>query len=192
MHSDHGRKSAVYDQIRRSVEDTREQNGPTVSFDELIERRDQLNRVVRLLHAEQPLLGRTVFEVQGEFAQLQTLPWVNLPFDNIADLSAGRLARINEIIGRIERRPDEFRDHRTSRWLPLRVEYRSLQLADEIHADMDAASDAITELRKGTDNGHEFQAQFHWHLKDLGIDHVYEVVPKLASGRIKGRQVPSH
>jgi len=24
-----------------------------------------------------------------------------------------------------------------------------------------------------TDNGHEFQARFHWHLLDLGIDHVY-------------------
>ena len=156
LHSDRGRKSAVYDQIRRSVEDTREQNGPTVSFDELIERRDQLNRVVRLLHAEQPLLGRTVFEVQGEFSQLQTLPWVNFPFDNIAALSAERLARINEITGRIERRPDEFRDHRTSRWLPLRVEYRSLQLADEIRADMDAVADAITELRKGTDAEREW------------------------------------
>ena len=156
LHSDRGRKNAVYDQIRRSVEDTREQNGPTVSFDELIERRDQLNRVVRLLHDEQPLLGRTVFEVQGEFAQLQTLPWVNFPFDNIAALSAERLARINEITSRIERRPDEFRDHRTSRWLPLRVEYRSLQLADEIRADMDAVADAITELRKGTDAEREW------------------------------------
>lgn len=156
LHSNRGRKSAVYDQIRRSVEDTQEQNGPTISFDELIERRDQLNRIVRLLHAEQPLLGRTIFEIQGEFAQLQTLPWVNFPFANIADLSAGRLARINEITGRIERRPAEFRDHRTSRWLPLRVEYRSLQLADEIRADMDALADAITELRKGTDAEREW------------------------------------
>jgi hypothetical protein len=24
-----------------------------------------------------------------------------------------------------------------------------------------------------TDNGHEFQAKFHWHLADLGIRHVY-------------------
>lgn len=24
-----------------------------------------------------------------------------------------------------------------------------------------------------TDNGHEFQAQFHWHVEDLGIGHVY-------------------
>ena len=24
-----------------------------------------------------------------------------------------------------------------------------------------------------TDNGHEFQAKFHWHLMDLGISHAY-------------------
>jgi transposase InsO family protein len=24
-----------------------------------------------------------------------------------------------------------------------------------------------------TDRGHEFQAQFHWHVEDLGIRHVY-------------------
>ena len=24
-----------------------------------------------------------------------------------------------------------------------------------------------------TDNGHEFQSRFHWHVEDLGIRHVY-------------------
>jgi transposase InsO family protein len=29
----------------------------------------------------------------------------------------------------------------------------------------------IREVR--TDNGHEFQAKFHWHVEDLGIRHAY-------------------
>ena len=29
----------------------------------------------------------------------------------------------------------------------------------------------IREIR--TDNGHEFQAKFHWHVKDKGIRHAY-------------------
>ena len=29
----------------------------------------------------------------------------------------------------------------------------------------------IREIR--TDNGHEFQAKFHWHVEDLGIRHAY-------------------
>ena len=29
----------------------------------------------------------------------------------------------------------------------------------------------INEIR--TDNGHEFQAKFHWHVEDKGIRHAY-------------------
>ena len=35
-----------------------------------------------------------------------------------------------------------------------------------------------------TDNGHEFQARFHWHLLDLGIQHVYI---KKATPRLNGK-----
>jgi hypothetical protein len=30
-----------------------------------------------------------------------------------------------------------------------------------------------------TDNGHEFQAQFHWHCDDLVVRHVYIKKPVL-------------
>ena len=40
-----------------------------------------------------------------------------------------------------------------------------------------------------TDNGHEFQARFHWHLKDLGIEHVY-IKPR--SPRLNGKVERSH
>jgi transposase InsO family protein len=40
-----------------------------------------------------------------------------------------------------------------------------------------------------TDNGHEFQAQFHWHLSDLGILHVY-IKPR--TPRLNGKVERSH
>lgn len=40
-----------------------------------------------------------------------------------------------------------------------------------------------------TDNGHEFQAQFHWHCQDLGIRHVYI---KKASPHLNGKVERSH
>ena len=40
-----------------------------------------------------------------------------------------------------------------------------------------------------TDNGHEFQARFHWHLKDLAIEHVY-IKPR--SPRLNGNVEGSH
>ena len=40
-----------------------------------------------------------------------------------------------------------------------------------------------------TDNGHEFQAKFHWHIKDLGLEHVYI---KPHSPRLNGKVERSH
>ena len=40
-----------------------------------------------------------------------------------------------------------------------------------------------------TDNGHEFQAEFHWHLADLGIRHVH-ITPR--TPRLNGKVERSH
>lgn len=40
-----------------------------------------------------------------------------------------------------------------------------------------------------TDNGHEFQAQFHWHCEDIGMTHVYI---KKASPHVYGKIESSH
>ena len=40
-----------------------------------------------------------------------------------------------------------------------------------------------------TDRGHEFQAQFHWHLADRGIRHVY-IKPR--TPRLNGKVERSH
>jgi transposase InsO family protein len=40
-----------------------------------------------------------------------------------------------------------------------------------------------------TDNGHEFQAKFHWHLADVGINHVY-IKPR--TPRLNGKVERSH
>ncbi len=44
-------------------------------------------------------------------------------------------------------------------------------------------------LRIQTDNGSEFQAQFHWHVLDRGIEHVYI---KPATPRLNGKVERSH
>ena len=40
-----------------------------------------------------------------------------------------------------------------------------------------------------TDNGHEFQAKFHWHVEDMGIRHVYI---KPGTPRLNGKVERSH
>jgi transposase InsO family protein len=45
----------------------------------------------------------------------------------------------------------------------------------------------IREIR--TDNGHEFQAKFHWHVEDLGIRHTYI---KRGTPQLNGKVERSH
>ncbi len=45
----------------------------------------------------------------------------------------------------------------------------------------------IKEIR--TDNGHEFQAKFHWHVEDFGIRHVYI---KRGTPQLNGKVERSH
>ena len=40
-----------------------------------------------------------------------------------------------------------------------------------------------------TDNGHEFQAKFHWHLEDMGVRHAY-IKPR--TPRLNGKVDRSH
>ena len=40
-----------------------------------------------------------------------------------------------------------------------------------------------------TDNGHEFQAKFHWHLEDMGVRHTY-IKPR--TPRLNGKVERSH
>jgi hypothetical protein len=58
---------------------------------------------------------------------------------------------------------------------------------DFINTIIDKFPFRIREVR--TDNGHEFQAQFHWHVEDLGIRHAYI---KPASPQLNGKVERSH
>jgi transposase InsO family protein len=40
-----------------------------------------------------------------------------------------------------------------------------------------------------TDNGHEFQPKFHWHVEDLGIRRIYD---RLRSSTLNGKVERSH
>ena len=148
LHSDRGRKSQVYAQLRSSLSDAREGVAGTVSVDELIEHRDRLNRVVRSLHVRRDPLGLSVYDVQGRFAQLRDLPrFEQFDVPAVASLTPEWIRSAQSEAQRVARRPDEFRDHATSRWRPLRAPQPSLQLAELIREDMDVVQSAVDSLR---------------------------------------------
>ena len=67
---------------------------------------------------------------------------------------------------------------------PRHTQKNTMQFLDRV---IDTFPFRIHTLR--TDRGHEFQAQFHWHLADRGIRHVY-IKPR--TPRLNGKGERSH
>ena len=157
LHSDRGRKSEVYRQLNSAVNDDRARLAASVSIDDLVARRDLLNRVVRLLHERREPLGKSIHEVQGLFAQVRHLPRLEeAQPPPTSELTSEWIREAERVTERIARRPEEFRYHYSSRWIPLRTAQPSLQLADLIRGDMSAVQAAIDAVRS------EANALSHW------------------------------
>ena len=149
LHSDRGRRTEVYQQLRRSLDEEFDGAASGDSSADLGGRRRLLNRATRLLHEKQAPLGLSVFEVQGHFARLRH----NLRFEALAPPPAGQLTqqwlqRADDAAKRIALRPREFTEHHLSPWRALRTPQRSLQLTDLIRDDMQTVVAAIEELRE--------------------------------------------
>ncbi len=148
LHSDRARKSEVYRQLNAAVGDERTQLNVNLPIDELVEQRDRLNRVVRLLHERREPLGMSVYEVQGLLSKYNHHPSLDsFTSPPVSELTGSWIREAEEVANRIARRPEEFRVHHDSRWLPLRVPQPSLQLADRIRQDMAAVRLAVDTLR---------------------------------------------
>lgn len=73
------------------------------------------------------------------------------------------------------------------RALKIYVKHNQANAIDFINSVIEKFQFRIREVR--TDNGHEFQAKFHWHVEDQGIRHAY-IRP--ASPQLNGKVERSH
>ena len=182
LHSERGKKSSVYDQLRESLTRPRSSDTRQFPFEELESKREYLNRVVRALHRTREPLGRTIFQIHGKFAellgQLRDIPPVDFIVPKIDELDQESLAAIIEPCDRIARRQDEFETHTTNRWMSLTERQPSIQLSDAIRTDMDTVRQAIGTTREKVSPHSEWldlsppaSGEQALHLVDL-IDHL--------------------
>ena len=73
------------------------------------------------------------------------------------------------------------------RALKIYTKHTQANAIDFVNHVIDKFPFRIKEIR--TDNGHEFQAKFHWHVEDLGIRHAYI---KPSSPQLNGKVERSH
>jgi len=73
------------------------------------------------------------------------------------------------------------------RALKVYEKHNQVSAIDFVNHIIDKFPFRIREIR--TDNGHEFQAKFHWHVEDLGIRHAYI---KRGTPQLNGKVERSH
>ena len=138
MHSERGGKASVYEQLRQIVEDQKLVDSREFDYRALSRLRDSLNQAVRALHRRREPLGMTVYQMHGRLAELRDKPNAGFDIKDIENLDPDLLGHIRSASDRIAQRPQEFREHRTSRWHVLKAAEPSLELANSIRSDMDA------------------------------------------------------
>ncbi len=147
LHSRAASKASVYEQLRASLDDPREDRNSNISYDNLKNYRSHLNEYTRALHRIRNPLEKTVFNVQGEFAKIRDHPTVEFKVGDIAQLSKKELEAIERSCERIVSRTDEFREHYTSRWVPLKDMPSSLDLHWQIAKEVEHVAEYVKRIR---------------------------------------------
>ncbi len=152
LHSERGRKTNVYEQLRQSIDDPRLVDASRFDYAELEELRHKLNATVRALHERREPLGDTAFRMHARLAASHRAPSAAFEVANVEGLSAARFESILDSARRIAQYSRPFRELATSHWRALRQDEPSLGLAGDIRADMAALGDAAQALTRAAAN----------------------------------------
>lgn len=153
LHSERGKKSNVYEQLRAALEDPKSVSRAEFDFDSLLATRVQLNTYVRALHERRMPLGQTVYRMHGRLARLRAVPDVPFTVDDAGDLDDARIREVTRLAVRLAQRRVEFAEHFTSLWLSLRDNSNPVSLSDALRlvaragqSQLERTQDAAREL----------------------------------------------
>ena len=149
MHSDRARKSSVYEQLRKSIDDECLRHDSGFRREKLDASLAKLNGMVRGLHETRNPLGQSVYQVHGEYAHLRDLPMIEFPVPNAVDLDEAKLDAITALATSIARQPEGFRDLLTTRWAALKVSASAIGIADQVRLDANKALKIVQRTRQG-------------------------------------------
>jgi len=169
LHSERGNKTSVYNQLRQSVDDQRIVRRAGFDYETLAERREQLNKIVRIIHQIREPLGKTVFQIHGRFAAIRDVPDAPLKIRDIENLNLSRLSSILEAANRLCLKPREFREHYTSHWKCIKEGIPTLELANKIRHDMKELESAILLAKSAKDNSELLGIHFLNNIESIAI-----------------------
>ncbi len=103
LHSHSANKKEVITELGRTLMLARTQitERAEVPLDQLLEQRAALNQVIGALHTERLPLGRTIYQVHGEVARLESAPDLSFPLAQAGNKTPADLRRYHELIAQL-------------------------------------------------------------------------------------------
>lgn len=148
LHSSKANKQEVVAELKRCL-DEQLINGklPSVhDFEKLKQLRYQLNEYVTALHTKQPMLQKSAYEVLGELASLQKVPFVQVGLPNPASLTPQKMHEYEEMMTHlktvwqvVEEAEFPWRGYRGNRY--------NLEIRSELTSQLDQIISIINSLR---------------------------------------------
>lgn len=173
LHSDRGKKANVYAQLRLSLEDRRAFRRTSFRHAELIQQRDHLNRLTRLLHEARQPLDRSIFQALGRFVALKDCPEVPFTCDPPEQLTPGLIATATSAASDVASYVDEFREHAVS---PLRYLRSGLDVLSIEARARSAVENAEGALRQVLVAARETQASLGLSAAPRHIEDIRELI----------------
>lgn len=150
LHSERGKKSSVYEQLRAAMEPSAQTDAPRFPVEQLQARQTQLNAFVRALHQIRAPLGLSVYDIHGRIASIGDQPAVPAAIQLAPELDEDRLGRILGAAQRIAARTAEHASYATSPWRAMRRIPRSPRLADLIRDALGGLRQAVHGLAEAS------------------------------------------
>ncbi len=153
LHSSKANKQEVVAELKRCL-DEQLINGklPSVhDFEKLKQLRYQLNEYVTALHTKQPMLQKSAYEVLGELASLQKVPFVQVGLVNPASLTPQKMHEFEEMMAHlktvwqvVEEAEFPWRGYRGNRY--------NLEIRSELTSQLEQVISTINSLRMESTN----------------------------------------
>jgi hypothetical protein len=104
LHSSKANKQEVVTELKRCLEEQMIQGKlPSINeFEKMKQIRNQLNDYVTSLHAKQPALQKSAYEVLGDLAMLQNVASVQIGLSNPGSLTPQKMHELEELMGHLK------------------------------------------------------------------------------------------
>ncbi len=151
LHSQFGRKAAVYEQLRQAV-DAEKVVTPVRKerLQELEDIRDKLNAAVRAVHEPRGELRHSVYRMAGRYAEVQRLPAADLSVPQALSLTHEQYSEIGQACARLSRCGREFRLGADSPWIGLRATDYEVGLADRLRQEGEVVAGMVRAFQAGS------------------------------------------